>query len=105
MTHHSKKRYIELTMEFRKEGNLWTGVCKELGTATDGETFEEVTESLKAMVFLHLNTLEDVGECERFLKEHGVEIHYNEHVPPRNIPMTYNPNQYFNRQLIPLGSC
>ena len=99
------RKFIELTMEFRKEGNLWTGVCRELGTAADGETFDEVTEVLREMVFIHLNTLEDVGECERFLKEHGVEIHHKEPHRPTNIPATYDPNQYFSRQLIPIGAC
>ena len=69
MAHQNKevpmpKNFIELTMEYRKVGDSWTGVCRELGTAADGETFEEVTEVLREMVFIHLSTLEDVGECE-----------------------------------------
>lgn len=52
----------KFTMVFRKEGDLWTGVCKELGTAADGKTFDEVTEVLREMVLLHIETLIDVGE-------------------------------------------
>lgn len=101
-----QRKYIELTMEFRKEGNIWTGVCRELGTAADGDTFEEVTEALREMVFIHLNTLEDVGECDRFLKEHGVEIYHKE--PRRtvtHIRAGNDPNQYYSHQLIPIGAC
>ena len=99
------KKFIELTMEFHKEGDLWTGVCVELGTAADGKTFDEVTEVLREMVFIHLNTLEDIGECERFLKEHGVVVHHKEPHHPVHITVTSNPNQYYNRQLIPIGYC
>ncbi len=100
-----EKKFIELTMEFCKEGNLWTGVCRELGTAVDGKTFDEVTEALQEMVFIHLNTLEDVGECERFLREHGIKIYIEEPLHPTYIPTTYDPNHFFNRQLIPIGTC
>ncbi len=99
------KKFIVLTMEYRKEGDLWTGVCIELGTAADGKTFDEVTEVLREMVFIHLNTLEDVGECEQFLREQGVVIRHKEPRRPTPIPATYDPNHFFNRQLIPLGNC
>ncbi len=101
----ASKKFIELTMEFRKEGDLWTGVCVELGTAADGDTFDEVTEVLREMVSIHLGTLEDVGECERFLKEHGVAIHNKEPHHPVHFHVNYDQNQYFNRQLIPIGAC
>ena len=96
--------FVVLTMEFRKEGDIWTGVCKELGTAADGAIFDEVSEVLNEMVLLHLNTLEDVGECKRFLKEHGVTIHRNE-PPSTRITIPNDPNRYISSRLIPLGSC
>ena len=105
MAQHSSAGYIVLTMEYRKEGVVWTGTCKELGTAADGDTFDEVVETLKEMVSLHLNTLEDVGEFKHFLREHGVQIYRKE---PRNIkpiPIENDPNQFINRQLIPIGAC
>ena len=105
MPHRAIKGYIELTMEFHKEDDVWTGVCKELGTAADGDSFDEVTEALREMVFIHLNTLEDVGECERFLKEHGVKIYSKEPRHKSRIPMTNDPNHFVNRQLIPVGAC
>lgn len=67
--------FIELTLIFKQEENLWTAECEELGTAAFGDTFEEAHEALEDLVTLHLNTLEDVGECDRFMKEQGIKIH------------------------------
>lgn len=67
--------YIILTVLFQKEGERWTAECRELGTATYGDTVEEAKEAIHEAITLHLNTLEDLGECERFLQENGVEIH------------------------------
>lgn len=71
--------YIIVTFEFRKEGRKWTAHCKELGTATFGRSIPEAQERLKEAVLLHLNTLEDVGERERFFKENN--IHFYSHRP------------------------
>lgn len=67
--------YVVLTFEFRKEGRRWTACCEELGTATFGRSLTEAEERLKEAVSLHLNTIEDVGERERFFKEHNIEFH------------------------------
>ena len=64
--------YVVLTLKFRKEGDKWTARCMELGTATFGPTLEEAEERIREAVTLHLNTLEDVGERERFFKEHNI---------------------------------
>jgi len=66
--------YVVLTLKFSKEGRRWTGYCEELGTATFGRSLPEADRRLKEVVLLHLNTLEDVGERERFLKEHGIKF-------------------------------
>ena len=97
--------YIVLTMEFRKEADVWSGVCKELGTAADGDTFEEAISNLKEMVLLHLDTLSGVGECRRFLDEHGVPILKEESMEPTSIEIPPNPEYFINRQNIPLESC
>lgn len=73
--------YITLTLEFQQEGHRWIGVCKELGTSTYSRSLPETEKQLKEAVFLHLNTLEDIGERERFFKEHGIEIH---HIRPKS---------------------
>lgn len=69
------KGYIVLTFEFKKEGNKWTGYCDELGTATFGPSLLEARKRLEEAVSLHLNTLEDVGERERFLKENNIHFY------------------------------
>lgn len=72
-----KGRYIVVTFKFRKEGNRWTAFCEELGTATFGRSIPEAHKRLKEAVLLHLNTLEDVGERERFFKKHNITFHYH----------------------------
>jgi hypothetical protein len=48
---------------------LWTAECKEVGTATFGETFEKAKANIKEAVDLHLNMLEDVRGMHGFAKE------------------------------------
>jgi predicted RNase H-like HicB family nuclease len=67
--------YIVVTFIFKKEGKKWTAYCKELGTASFGRSLPEALRRIKEAVLLHLNTLEDVGECERFLAENNVSIY------------------------------
>lgn len=67
--------YVVLTYKFRKLNGRWTAYCEELGTATFGRSLPEAEKRLKEAVFLHLNTLEEVGERERFFKEHNIEFH------------------------------
>jgi len=67
--------YVVLTYEFGREGRRWTAHCKELGTATFGRSLPEAQRRLKEVVELHLNTLEDVEERERFFREHNIKFH------------------------------
>ncbi len=69
------KGYIILTNIFRKEGRRWLGRCEELGTSVFGRSLPEAEKILTEAVWLHLNTLEDVGEQERFFKEHNIHFH------------------------------
>ncbi len=62
------KGYILLTVIFKREQDVWTAECKELSTSTFGDTFDEAEVAIKEAISLHLNTLEDVGECSRFLQ-------------------------------------
>jgi predicted RNase H-like HicB family nuclease len=68
--------YVVLTLKFQKQGRRWTALCEELGTATFGRSLPEADQRLKEAVLLHLNTLEDVGERERFFKEHKIQLHH-----------------------------
>ena len=64
--------YVVLTMTFRKAGRRWTASCEELGTATFGRSLPEARTRIREAIELHLKTLEDVGERERFFREHNI---------------------------------
>lgn len=70
-----KSGYIVVTFKFRREGKKWTAICEELGTSTFGRSILEAHKKLKEAVLLHLDTLEEVGERERFFKEHNISFH------------------------------
>ena len=72
--------YVVLTFKFRKAGKRWTAYCEELGTATFGRSLPEADKKLKEAVLLHLHTLEEVGERDRFFQEQNIEFH---HTKPR----------------------
>ena len=81
--------YIVLTYKFRKEDKRWTGYCEELGTATFGRSLPEVEKKLDEAVWLHLNTLEDVGERERFFKEQNIQFYRTR--PKKDILVSVSP--------------
>jgi len=73
---HFKKdaRFIHLTIEFAREGDVVTAECVELGTTQFGDTFDEANEAIIDAVGLHLNELDDAGELGRFCAEHNIDI-------------------------------
>jgi predicted RNase H-like HicB family nuclease len=73
--------YIILTHTFKKEGRRWLARCEELGTSVFGRSLPEADKLLDEAILLHLNTLEDVGERERFFKENNISCHT---VKPKN---------------------
>jgi predicted RNase H-like HicB family nuclease len=81
--------YVVLTLEFRRVGRRWTAYCKELGTATFGRSLPEADKRIKEAVLLHLNTLEDVGERQRFFRENNIEFHRAR--PRKNITVCVSP--------------
>lgn len=70
-----KEGYVVLTFTFRKEGRRWLARCEELGTSVFGRSLPEAEKILSEAVVLHLSTLEDVGERERFFKENKIAYH------------------------------
>jgi predicted RNase H-like HicB family nuclease len=76
------ERFVVLTVSIQQDGDKWLARCIELGTSTFSNTFEGAREALDEAIELHLNTLEDVHECERFLKENGVIVYTNTPHPP-----------------------
>ena len=67
--------FVILTVEYRQEGGSWTARCPQLGTSMFGDTFEEAQEAIREAIHLHLNGLEEVGERERFFKEHNIKLY------------------------------
>ena len=65
--------YVELTLVFRKEGNRWTGFCKELGTTTYANDLKQTMKELKELVTLHLDTLEKTGLVGQFFSERKIK--------------------------------
>jgi hypothetical protein len=74
--------YVVVTLIFQKTGRRWTARCEELGTATFGRSLPEADKKIKEAVLLHLNTLEDVGERERFFRENKIQFW---HTKPRGV--------------------
>ena len=69
------KGYIVVNVKFSEEGDQWTAVCQELGTAACGDTFEEAREAIADLMLLHLGALEDAGARQQFFKKHGIKFH------------------------------
>ena len=70
------KRFVIVTILFSKERDgRWTAECAEFGTATFGDTLEEAKENILEALDLHLNTLEETGEFDRFVREHNIKVH------------------------------
>ena len=83
----SVKGFVILTLAFRQENKQWVGECLELGTSTFARTFKQVHRELIELVELDLNTLEQIGDRERFFKEHGIKF-YSDDVPPDHVTKT-----------------
>ncbi len=66
--------YVVLTYRFDKEGRRYNAYCEELGTATFGRSLNEAKARLQEAILLHLNTLEDLGEREKFFHENNIKF-------------------------------
>ena len=89
--------YILLMGFAEEEDGLFVSYCRELGTASCGDTLLEALDNLGDAIDVHLQGLADVGELGRTLRERqirvdsqppdldGVEVR----VPPGRIIKTY----------------
>jgi len=94
-----------LTLLFREEASdLWTGECRELGTATDGTTLRQVHSELVDLVVLHLNALEETGDRERFFETHRIRF-YRADATPSVVQMRLplDENAFVHPHKIPLS--
>lgn len=96
-----KMKYIVVTLAIQREGDYYVSRCQELGTASFGATKEEALQKIVDATELYLNTLEDLGECERVLREKGVQVHADEPATRKVPPRSRNSSLYI--QVMPLG--
>ena len=66
------QKYIELTLVIEDEDGRFASYCRELGTASCGNTVDEALHNIREAVQVHLNALDEVGERDRFLKTRGI---------------------------------
>ena len=67
--------YVDLTVSIRREGDQWSALCHELGTAACGDTFEEAHQAIEELLVLDLNSMEELGMRKAFFKKHGIVFH------------------------------
>ena len=65
---------VILTGIVEREDNQYASYCRELGTASCGDTVEEAFENLREALDLHIEALIDTGELERFFRERNIRI-------------------------------
>lgn len=87
--------YVVLTLKFQQKGRRWTAYCEELGTATFGRSLPEADQRLKEAILLHINTLEDVGERERFFKEHNIRLYREKPLEDITVCLPINGETFF----------
>lgn len=95
--------FVVLTLMFREVGKRWTGICQELGTATNSRTLKRTHKELCELVTLHLNSLEVEGERERFFSEHGIKFYTDEATPTeveRQVPV--DTEDYIHAHRVPI---
>ncbi len=69
--------YIVLTGIVDEEDGQFASYCRELGTASCGDTISEALENLREAIELHIEGLEEVGELQRTLRDHNnIKVKY-----------------------------
>lgn len=92
--------YILVTFKFYEEDKKWIGVCEELGTSTFGSNLIEAKKLLIEAVLCHLNTLDDVGERERFFLENSIKFYkHKPHETEVKISVRVNDNTFVQSHL------
>lgn len=74
--------YVILTLRFFQEEGQWVGDCEELGVAHASDTLDEVRAGLVELLTLTLDTMDSVGEQERYFAEHGITLHPSDRPAP-----------------------
>ena len=96
--------YVILTLRFSKEEGQWVGDCEELGVAHHGNTLDEVRSGLEELLALTLDTMESVGERERFFAEHGITLHPSDEPAPTQDYHVLPDTHLVEPKRIPIGA-
>jgi len=97
--------YIIVTVRFFREKGQWVGQCLELGTATCGDTWEEVKEAIEEAIELKLGALAEVGELARFLAEHEIPLYPRKPTRRRDMAeVPLDPDVYTQKRLVSVAS-
>ncbi len=96
--------YAVHALLFSQVEGQWVGDCAELGVAHYDETLDETHAGLEVFLALTLNTMEDVGERERFLVEHGITLHLSDHPAPTQEYHVLPDTHLVEPKRIPIGA-
>lgn len=66
--------HIRPTFRAYREDDQWVSECRELDTASCGDTVDEAFDALLDATLVYLQTLEEIGELAHVLKERNVEV-------------------------------
>lgn len=96
-----------ITVEFRArlddETKQYVARCDDLGVSTAGDTLDEAYDNLLDAVVLYLNTLEEVGDRDRVLRESRIEVR---DVEDDTLPRTMSvlPHEHVSVQHVPVAA-
>jgi predicted RNase H-like HicB family nuclease len=67
-------KYIVLTLRAFEDDGVFASECIELQTASQGDTPDEAIANAYDAALVYLDTIADLGEQDRVLKERGIRI-------------------------------
>jgi predicted RNase H-like HicB family nuclease len=80
--------FITVTLEVAKEGRHFVSRCRELGTASSGDSFDDALENIKDATIQYLNAIEQLGERPRIFRARGIRV--NKKRPTKLIRREYS---------------
>jgi predicted RNase H-like HicB family nuclease len=83
---------VILTEIVEEKDGQFASYCRELGTASCGDTIEEAFANLEEAIKVHGAALNEAGELGRFFRERNINIH---DVPPEDLYLTVPYNTPF----------
>lgn len=91
-----------LTYIIHPEDGQYAAYCRELGTASCGDTVEEARAALEDAVRLHLDTLEELGMRTRYFRERGIKVCRT--LKPKAAPVDVLPDQWATRTRVAVAA-